>query len=162
VAGKAPKLVTRRTLWRVKSQECQRGETNPQGGWRRKPLRGWENLEAERTGWGKPGSVDSDDWRRCRDRETPWKESPKLRGGRRCELVTLWRRAELHERISEGPWSFGWPRRGIPQGRLPTGTQRRRGARSTHATLRIAADNTLKKAVTPREERGTWWQATSS
>jgi len=64
---KGTRLVTRRTLWRVESQECQRGEINPQGGWRSKPLGGWENLEAERTGWGKPGVVDSEHWRRCRD-----------------------------------------------------------------------------------------------
>lgn len=51
--------VSRRTLWRTESQGCQWGEIDPRGSRRSKPLGGCENLEAERTGRGKPGVVDS-------------------------------------------------------------------------------------------------------
>jgi len=37
-----------------KPRECQRHEIRPPGSLRRKTSRGWENLKAERIGWGKP------------------------------------------------------------------------------------------------------------
>jgi len=50
--------------------------------------------------------------------------------------------------------STGRPRNGIPQGRVPKGAPTTKRERSTDATLRIAAEKTLQKTVTPGEEQG--------
>ena len=46
-------LLKREKLWRVKSQGRIWHEIRPVWIWGRKPLRGWENLWAEHTEWGK-------------------------------------------------------------------------------------------------------------
>jgi len=69
-------------------------ETRPCGQLRSKPLRGWESLQAERTGWGKP-RVGGLDWLERRRGKNPmgvsweisgadWSNSRRLKGQERA------------------------------------------------------------------------------